>query len=130
MKKRVLYILILLLAFGLVGCKTPVKKEAEIPKPPPEPTLTAVNIMNHAVEFKISGDFTYAVYKPSDPYTVAVDIPGVDAGMLAGKMPSERFRGNEAYLQFVIMAYHLFEWFKKNFCPRNGVTIRWRPFEK
>jgi hypothetical protein len=47
----------------------------------------------------------------------------------AGKMPSETFRGCEAYLQFVIMAYNLFEWFKKNFSPRNGDTIRWRPFE-
>ena len=47
----------------------------------------------------------------------------------AGKMPSEKFRGNEAYLQFVLMAYNLFEYFKKNFCPRNGDTIRWRPFE-
>ena len=47
----------------------------------------------------------------------------------AGKMPSEKFRGNEAYLQFVIIAYNLFKWFKKNFCPRNGDTIRWRPFE-
>ena len=47
----------------------------------------------------------------------------------AGKMPSEKFRGCEAYLQFVIMAYNLFEWFKKNFSPHNGDSIRWRPFE-
>ena len=47
----------------------------------------------------------------------------------AGKMPSETFRGCEAYLQFVIMAYNLFEWFKKNFSPHNGVSIKWRPFE-
>jgi len=47
----------------------------------------------------------------------------------AGKMPSESFRGCEAYLQFVIMAYNLFEWFKKNFSPHNGGSIRWRPFE-
>lgn len=47
----------------------------------------------------------------------------------AGKMPSERFRACEAYLQFVVMAYNLFEWFKKNFSPRNGKTIRWKPFE-
>jgi hypothetical protein len=47
----------------------------------------------------------------------------------AGKMPSERFRSNEAYLQFVIIAYNLFEWFKKNFSPRNGDAIKWRPFE-
>ena len=47
----------------------------------------------------------------------------------AGKMPSEKFRACEAYLQFVVMAYNLFEWFKKNFSPRNGESIRWRPFE-
>lgn len=47
----------------------------------------------------------------------------------AGKMPSERFRACEAYLQFVTIAYNLFEWFKKNFSPRNGSTIKWRPFE-
>jgi len=47
----------------------------------------------------------------------------------AGKMPSERFRACEAYLQFCIIAYNLFEWFKKNFSPRNGKAIRWRPFE-
>lgn len=47
----------------------------------------------------------------------------------AGKMPSEKFRACEAYLQFVVIAYNLFEWFKKNFSPRNGDTIKWRPFE-
>ncbi|MBW1697757.1 MAG: transposase [Deltaproteobacteria bacterium] len=35
----------------------------------------------------------------------------------AGKMPSERFRGNEAYLQFVVIAYNLFTWFKKTSPP-------------
>ena len=47
----------------------------------------------------------------------------------AGKMPSEKFRGNEAYLQFVIISYNLFYWFKKNFSPSSGESIRWRPFE-
>lgn len=47
----------------------------------------------------------------------------------AGKMPSEKFRGCEAYLQFVIMAYNLFAWFKKNFYPYSGKAIQWRPFE-
>lgn len=47
----------------------------------------------------------------------------------AGKMPSERFRSCEVYLQFVTMAYNLFECFKKNFCPSHGAAIKWRPFE-
>ncbi len=48
----------------------------------------------------------------------------------SGKMPSEKFRSCEAYLQFVIMAYNLFAWFKKNFSPHNGKTIRWTLFER
>jgi hypothetical protein len=47
----------------------------------------------------------------------------------AGKMPSENFRANEAYLQYVIVSYNLFQWFKKNFSPRNGNIIKWRSFE-
>jgi len=47
----------------------------------------------------------------------------------AGKMPSEKFRACEAYLQFCVIAYNLFEWFKKNFSPRNGKAIKWKPFE-
>ena len=47
----------------------------------------------------------------------------------AGKMPSEKFRACEAYIQFVVIAYNLFEWFKKNFSPRNGDTIKWKSFE-
>lgn len=47
----------------------------------------------------------------------------------AGKMPSEKFRACEAYLQFIIIAYNLLEWFKKNFVPSNGRAIKWRPFE-
>jgi len=37
-----------------------------------------------------------------------------------GKMPSGRFRANEAYLNFVIIAYNLFTLFKKNACPVHG----------
>jgi len=47
----------------------------------------------------------------------------------SGKMPSEKFRGCEVYLHFVLIAYNLFVWFKKNFCPHNGEFIIWRPFE-
>ena len=47
----------------------------------------------------------------------------------SGKMPSQRFRACEAYLHFVVIAYNLFQWFKKNFCPLSGDIIKWRPFE-
>jgi len=38
----------------------------------------------------------------------------------AGKMPSQKFRANEAYLYLVIIAYNLFSLFKKNICQATG----------
>ena len=45
-----------------------------------------------------------------------------------GKMPSEKFRANEAYLQLVTIAENCMLWFKKNFCLTNGGTIQWKPY--
>lgn len=38
----------------------------------------------------------------------------------SGKIPSQKFRGNEAYLYFVAIAFNIFELFKKNVCQRYG----------
>ncbi len=38
----------------------------------------------------------------------------------SGKMPSQRFRSNEAYLYFVSLAYNIFSIFKKTICQRYG----------
>jgi type IV pilus assembly protein PilQ len=46
--------------------------------------------MDRAVEISISGDFVYTAYKPSDPFTVAVDLPSVDKGDFDGKITSDR----------------------------------------
>ena len=47
----------------------------------------------------------------------------------AGKMPSQKLRGCQAYLQFVLMAYNLFGWFKKNFAIKSNEPIRWKQYE-
>lgn len=47
----------------------------------------------------------------------------------AGKMPSQKFRANEAYLQLILIAENCCLWFKKNFCLQNGTPIRWKPCE-
>ena len=47
----------------------------------------------------------------------------------AGKMPSQKFRANEAYLQLVTMAENCCLWFKKNCCLSPGNPIRWQPYE-
>lgn len=45
----------------------------------------------------------------------------------SGKMPSQRFRANEAYLQFVCIAYNCYHWFKKNFFHQSGKITVWKP---
>lgn len=47
----------------------------------------------------------------------------------SGKMPSQRFRANEAYLQFVAIAYNSYSWFKKNFFQQPGKLTLWKPPE-
>ena len=44
----------------------------------------------------------------------------------AGKMPSQKFRANEAYLQFVCIAYNCYHWFKKNFFHQSGKITVWK----
>ena len=36
----------------------------------------------------------------------------------SGKMPSQKFRGNEAYLWFVCIAYNISVWFKRDVLPK------------
>lgn len=47
----------------------------------------------------------------------------------SGKMPSQKFRANEAYLQFVGISYNCYHWFKKNFFHQPGKITLWRPQE-
>jgi len=47
----------------------------------------------------------------------------------SGKMPSQKFRANEAYLQFVAIAYNCYHWFKKNFFHQPGKLTLWKPQE-
>ena len=44
----------------------------------------------------------------------------------SGKMPSQKFRANEAYLQFVCIAYNCYHWFKKNFFHQSGKITVWK----
>lgn len=47
----------------------------------------------------------------------------------AGKMPSQKFRANEAYLQLVTIAENCMLWFKKNCCLQDGIATQWKPYE-
>jgi len=47
----------------------------------------------------------------------------------AGKMPSQKLRANEAYLQLVTIAENCMLWFKKNFSLPNGCMTRCKRYE-
>lgn len=42
----------------------------------------------------------------------------------AGKMPSQKFAANQAFLLYLAIAYNCFAWFKKNFCHQHGNILR------
>ena len=46
----------------------------------------------------------------------------------AGKMPSQKFRANQAYLQLATIAENCMLWFKKNFCLPAGKIMQWKPY--
>jgi type IV pilus assembly protein PilQ len=89
MRKRAFHILLFLLFTTLAICAavTAGKKEASAAA---VPEITAINVMDDAVELQISGDFTYTAYKPSDPFIVAVDLPDVGIGAFGGKITSDK----------------------------------------
>jgi hypothetical protein len=45
----------------------------------------------------------------------------------AGKMPSQKEKANEAYLQLVTIAENCCLWFKKTFSLKNGIEIQLIP---
>lgn len=47
----------------------------------------------------------------------------------AGKLPSQKFRGNEAYLHLVTIAENCCVLFKKKFSPLTGKAVLWKPLE-
>lgn len=88
MKKRALHILLYLLVLIVPAVSA---AQGEDPGENPDvPTITSIDIMDNAVEISVSGDFVYTAYKPSDPFTLAVDLPQVDMGAFEGKIPSDK----------------------------------------
>ncbi len=89
MRKKAVHILLLFLIVSLAACTTTAAKKQD-EAAAGVPAITSVSISDNAVEIKVSGDFIYTAYKPSDPYTIAIDMPGVSAGAVAGKVASDK----------------------------------------
>jgi type IV pilus assembly protein PilQ len=89
MKKRAFYILLYLLVM-IVPVAAAAAQDEDPGGSPGVPTITSIDIMDNAVEISVSGDFVYTAYKPSDPFTVVVELPQVDRGEFEGVIPSEK----------------------------------------
>jgi type IV pilus assembly protein PilQ len=82
MKNKAFHIFLILIISSAVGCasKGGVKAADEPLR------ITAVDFMEDKIELKANRQFTYTIYKPSDPYKVVVELPNVDAGAFGGKL--------------------------------------------
>ncbi len=54
------------------------------------PVVTSLDVADNALSIKVSGPFTYTIYKPSDPYLVVVEMPGVGAGSVEKRLTSDK----------------------------------------
>ncbi|MDP2166798.1 MAG: type IV pilus secretin PilQ [Thermodesulfovibrionales bacterium] len=79
MKKKITAIALLILLLTLVAGQAALGQEYTA-------TLTAIDVTDNSVEIKASSPFTYTVYKPSDPYLVVVELPGVGIGSLSDRI--------------------------------------------
>jgi type IV pilus assembly protein PilQ len=89
MTKRAISIILLFTSLALISCATSqARQEATT-----GPVITAVNIMDNAVQLSIKGEYapaSYTIYKPADPYVVVVDLPGMGAEGIGEKMVSDK----------------------------------------
>lgn len=88
MNRRATLIISLLLSLALISCATSQARQEAA-----GPVITAVNIMDNAVELAIRGEYapaSYTVYKPADPYVAVVDLPGVGTEGIGEKIVSDK----------------------------------------
>jgi len=90
MRNKAINILLFLLFLSLLGYATAWNAQLAEAAAVADARITDINIMDNAVEINIDGDFTYKAYKPSDPFSVSVDLPNVDKGDYNGKLTSDK----------------------------------------
>ena len=54
--------------------------------------IRKIDVTNDLIRVNIDGPFTYTVYEP-DPFNVRIELPGVSAGTLKGRMTGLKARG-------------------------------------
>lgn len=87
-QERIILIVLIIAIFAAAGgCSTAggVKQEQTTA----EKVITDIIVMDNAVQIKASGPFSYTLYKPSDPYRVALDIPEVGTGRFSERIISK-----------------------------------------
>ncbi|MBI4822619.1 MAG: type IV pilus secretin PilQ [Nitrospirae bacterium] len=81
-KKAYFIILLTALITGLMSVQSAIAEET--------PVLTSIDVKDNVVELKASSAFIYTMYKPSDPYLVVVELPGVGAGNISKRITSDK----------------------------------------
>ena len=86
MTRRAAYVLIIIFLFVAAGCATTGTGMGGASQG--VNTIVGVDVNDYSIEFKMSDVFSssFTVYKPSDPYTVVVELPDVTL-LIAGDGP-------------------------------------------
>lgn len=89
MKRNLILTLLSIIAAAIIsGCAT-TNQVMEQPTAAPATVITGLKITDNAVEVKADGPFIYTIYKPADPYRVALEIPEVSIGQYNEKIISK-----------------------------------------
>lgn len=89
MKRNLILTLLSIIAAAIIsGCAT-TNQVMEQPTAAPATVITGLKITDNTVEVKADGPFIYTIYKPADPYRVALEIPEVSIGQYNEKIISK-----------------------------------------
>ncbi|GBE32844.1 type IV pilus biogenesis and competence protein PilQ precursor [bacterium BMS3Bbin05] len=92
-KKNLFSILLMPLILILYSCAT-TGNVATVPKSDvnvsERPVIESIDVFDNQIRVKVSKPFEYTIYKPGDPFTAVVELPGVDAGSFQEKIIPNR----------------------------------------
>src|SRR4030042_5927222 len=82
-------VILYFLIFIVFGC-APRGNIKELAMPDEGRVITAIDLQDYSVTVKVSGPFSYTLYKSDDPYKIIVELLGVNTGVFNNKIFSDK----------------------------------------
>ena len=82
-------VILYFLIFIVFGC-APTGNIKELAMPDEGRVITAIDLQDYSVTVKVSGPFSYTLYKSNDPYKIIVELLDVSTGVFNNKIFSDK----------------------------------------